>query len=221
MSVDAAHCILPFASQSTEVPSARCYLSPPAEQQLRRCVERTCALRDAKAAPLCLVSGPPPCPLSKPPISELRVSLPGSILFCCDHNSVRSPMVEALMKKLYGRGAYVQSAASCMTWKSTDSSLRSATKSVSNLPVTAPARSKKCTTGKIIWTVSPSGCAVASKPAPGDGVGEGRLSRRRVLANQGPTGLTEGRDATLSLYRTTRDEILAKLVERFGPPPRR
>lgn len=36
-----------------------------------------------------------------------------------------------------------------------------------------------------------------------------------------PTGLTEGREAMLAIYRTTRDEILAKIVERFGPPPRR
>ncbi|MEO6299873.1 MAG: low molecular weight phosphatase family protein, partial [Paracoccaceae bacterium] len=26
-------------------------------------------------------------------------SLPQSILFCCDHNAVRSPMAEGLMKK--------------------------------------------------------------------------------------------------------------------------
>ena len=37
-------------------------------------------------------------------------SIPSSILFCCDHNSVRSPMAEGLMKKIYGRTAYVQSA---------------------------------------------------------------------------------------------------------------
>tara|TARA_R110002020_G_scaffold346513_4_gene560356 strand:- start:7 stop:468 length:462 start_codon:yes stop_codon:yes gene_type:complete len=36
-------------------------------------------------------------------------SLPQSILFCCDHNAVRSPMAEGLMKKLYGTGTYVQS----------------------------------------------------------------------------------------------------------------
>ena len=38
------------------------------------------------------------------------MSLPGSILFCCDHNSVRSPMAEGLMKSLIGKSAYVQSA---------------------------------------------------------------------------------------------------------------
>ena len=37
-------------------------------------------------------------------------SLPQSVLFCCDHNAVRSPMAEGIMKKFYGTGTYVQSA---------------------------------------------------------------------------------------------------------------
>src|SRR6056297_1022910 len=36
--------------------------------------------------------------------------LPQSVLFCCDHNAVRSPMAEGLMKKFYGMDTYVQSA---------------------------------------------------------------------------------------------------------------
>ena len=35
--------------------------------------------------------------------------LPQSILFCCDHNAVRSPMAEGIMKRLYGHDVYVQS----------------------------------------------------------------------------------------------------------------
>ncbi len=35
---------------------------------------------------------------------------PTSVLFCCDHNAVRSPMAEGLMKQIYGQRAYVQSA---------------------------------------------------------------------------------------------------------------
>ena len=35
---------------------------------------------------------------------------PGSVLFCCDHNAVRSPMAEGIMKKLCGHAIYVQSA---------------------------------------------------------------------------------------------------------------
>ncbi|MGB0499473.1 MAG: low molecular weight phosphatase family protein [Rubricella sp.] len=36
--------------------------------------------------------------------------LPTSVLFCCDHNAIRSPMAEGLMKKSFGREVYVQSA---------------------------------------------------------------------------------------------------------------
>ena len=35
---------------------------------------------------------------------------PQSVLFCCDHNAVRSPMAEGITKKLYGSNIYVQSA---------------------------------------------------------------------------------------------------------------
>jgi arsenate reductase len=38
------------------------------------------------------------------------LALPGSILFCCDHNAVRSPMAEGIMKQLHGRKVFVQSA---------------------------------------------------------------------------------------------------------------
>jgi arsenate reductase len=34
-----------------------------------------------------------------------------------------------------------------------------------------------------------------------------------------PTGLGEGREAKLAAYRKTRDQILARMVERFGAPP--
>ncbi|MFK7868692.1 MAG: low molecular weight phosphatase family protein, partial [Roseobacter sp.] len=40
----------------------------------------------------------------------MEQNLPQSVLFCCDHNAVRSPMAEGIMKKLYGTGTYVQSA---------------------------------------------------------------------------------------------------------------
>ena len=36
--------------------------------------------------------------------------LPGSVLFVCSHNAIRSPMAEAIMRYLHGRHVYVQSA---------------------------------------------------------------------------------------------------------------
>ena len=41
---------------------------------------------------------------------EDKAGIPNSVLFCCDHNAIRSPMAEGMMKKFYGRRAYVQSA---------------------------------------------------------------------------------------------------------------
>ena len=35
--------------------------------------------------------------------------LPSSVLFACSENSVRSPMAEALAKRLYGHSAYIDS----------------------------------------------------------------------------------------------------------------
>jgi protein-tyrosine-phosphatase len=43
-------------------------------------------------------------------VAERTGELPGSILFACTRNAVRSPMAEALMKYLHGRRVYVQSA---------------------------------------------------------------------------------------------------------------
>lgn len=33
-----------------------------------------------------------------------------------------------------------------------------------------------------------------------------------------PTGLAEGREAKLAMYRSTRDQIRDRMIERFGPP---
>jgi protein-tyrosine-phosphatase len=35
--------------------------------------------------------------------------LPGSVLFCCTQNAIRSPMAEALLKYLHGKRIYVDS----------------------------------------------------------------------------------------------------------------
>lgn len=36
--------------------------------------------------------------------------LPKSVLFCCDHNSIRSPMAEGILKQQVGTSIFVQSA---------------------------------------------------------------------------------------------------------------
>jgi protein-tyrosine-phosphatase len=43
-------------------------------------------------------------------VAERAGELPGSVLFACTQNALRSPMAEGLMKYLHGRRVYVQSA---------------------------------------------------------------------------------------------------------------
>ena len=40
----------------------------------------------------------------------MKNSIIQSVLFCCNYNSVRSPMAEGIFKKLYGKKIFVQSA---------------------------------------------------------------------------------------------------------------
>ena len=42
-------------------------------------------------------------------MARIIEELPGSILFACTHNAIRSPMAEAVMKYLHGRRVYVDS----------------------------------------------------------------------------------------------------------------
>ena len=37
----------------------------------------------------------------------MSASLPSSVLFACSQNSVRSPMAEAMAKRLYGQSSYI------------------------------------------------------------------------------------------------------------------
>jgi protein-tyrosine-phosphatase len=42
-------------------------------------------------------------------VAKLSEELPGSVLFACTHNAIRSPIAEAVMKYLHGRRVYVDS----------------------------------------------------------------------------------------------------------------
>jgi protein-tyrosine-phosphatase len=42
-------------------------------------------------------------------VARTLEELPGSILFACTHNAIRSPMAEAVMKVMHGRRVYVDS----------------------------------------------------------------------------------------------------------------
>lgn len=149
----------------------------------------------------------------------MQDKFPHSVLFCCDHNAIRSPIAEGMMKKFYGRAAYVQSAG---------------------------VKNDMEVDGFAITVCDEIGVKIANHRSRsfeemqdwGDDLGGFDLivalspaSQRLALEMtrvfhldveywpiMDPTGLAEGRDAKLAVYRQTRDQIQARMIERFGPP---
>ena len=147
------------------------------------------------------------------------VERPQSVLFCCDHNAVRSPMAEGLMKKLYGTETYVQSAG-----VRGDMEIDGFTIAVcEEIGVPLSRHRVRSFDQMEDWGDDLGGfdLVVALSPA----------SQRRVLDRTravhleveywpilDPTGLGEAREDKLRAYREARDQIRARMVARFGEP---
>ena len=145
------------------------------------------------------------------------MDLPQSVLFCCDHNAVRSPMAEALMKKFYGQRAYVQSAGvrndmeidgfSVAVCKEIGVELeRHRSRSFEEMQELGDDLSQY----DLIVALSPM-----SRKAALD------LTKFYHLAVEywpilDPTAIGEGREAKLAAYRQTRDQIRSRMLDRFG-----
>ena len=144
--------------------------------------------------------------------------LPGSVLFCCDYNAVRSPMAEGLMKKYYGQAAYVQSAG-----VRNELDIDGFSVAVCEEIGVQLSRHRTRTFDQMHqWGDDLSGfdLIVALSPA----------SQRQALdliqssaveveywPTLDPTGLGETRAAKLEAYRQTRDQISGSMLARFGP----
>ena len=144
-------------------------------------------------------------------------SLPQSILFCCDHNAVRSPMAEGIMKKLYGTGTYVQSVGVINDLEIDGFSIAVC----DEIGVELSRHRSRSFDEMERWgdDLSSFDLIVALSPA----------SQRRALELTrlfhltveywpilDPTGIGETRDMKLVSYRQTRDQILNKLREKWG-----
>lgn len=145
--------------------------------------------------------------------------LPNSVLFCCDHNAIRSPMAEGMMKNLYGTECYVQSAGV----KSDMEVDGFAVAVCQELNVELSRHRARSFDEMEDWGDDLSGfdLVVALSPA----------SQRRALdltrfyhldveywPIMDPTGLADGREQKLAAYRKTRDQIYERMIGRFGPP---
>ncbi len=145
--------------------------------------------------------------------------LPQSILFCCDHNAVRSPIAEGIMKQFYGAGTYVQSVG-----VHNDLEIDGFAISVCQEMGVGLSRHRSRSFDEMEqWgdDLSSFDLVIALSPA----------SQRRALELTrffhldveywpilDPTGLGETREAKLISYRQTRDQIIAKLIDHWGEP---
>ena len=150
---------------------------------------------------------------------DSRTARPQSVLFCCDHNAVRSPMAEGIMKKFYGTDIYVQSVGVKNDLEIDGFSIAVC----SEMDVELSRHRSRSFDEMEQWgdDLSSFDLVIALSPA----------SQRRALELTrffhldveywpilDPTGLGEGRDAKLVQFRAARDQISERLTDRFGPP---
>ncbi|MEM8538587.1 MAG: low molecular weight phosphatase family protein [Pseudomonadota bacterium] len=144
--------------------------------------------------------------------------MPQSVLFCCDHNSVRSPMAEGIMKKLYGTACYIQSVGVKNDLEIDGFSIAVC----AEIGVELSRHRSRSFDEMEEWgdDLSSFDLVLALSPA----------SQRRALDLTqfyhldveywpilDPTGLGDNREARLALYRQARDQITQRLIARWGP----
>jgi protein-tyrosine-phosphatase len=145
--------------------------------------------------------------------------LPQSILFCCDHNAIRSPMAEGMMKKFYGQEAYVQSAGVHNDMEIDGFSIAVC----DEIGVELSRHRSRSFEEMQQWgdDLAAFDLVVALSPAAQRQALE--LTRYFHLDVEywqimDPSGIGETREAKLEQYRKTRDQIHERMIARFGPP---
>ncbi len=144
--------------------------------------------------------------------------LPQSVLFCCDHNAVRSPMAEGIMKQLYGTDCYIQSVGVKNDLEIDGFSIAVC----EELGVELSRHRSRSFDEMEEWgdDLSSFDLVLALSPA----------SQRRALDLTrffhldveywpilDPTGLGDNRETRLVSYREARDQIVNRLTSRWGP----
>ena len=149
----------------------------------------------------------------------MTAELPSSVLFCCDHNAVRSPMAEGLMKKFYGQSIYVQSAG-----VKSDLDIDGFSISVcEELGIELSRHRVRSFEEMQEWGDDLSGFDLVVALSPASQRQALELTRYYHLDVEywpilDPTGLGEGREEKLNSYRQARDQIKDRILKRFGPP---
>jgi protein-tyrosine-phosphatase len=140
-------------------------------------------------------------------------TLPSSVLFACSQNSVRSPMAEALAKRLYGQSAYIDSVG--VRADDVDSFAAAA---LDELGIDVHRHHAKTfddvdpSSFDLIVTLSPEAHHRALEFA------RNTATEVEYWPVPDATAVEGSRETRLQAYRQVRDLILRRLKERFGVP---
>jgi len=139
--------------------------------------------------------------------------IPASLLFACSENSVRSPMAEALAKRLYGQASYIDS----VGVRASEVDFFAAA-ALDELGIDVHRHHAKTfddvdpSSFDVIVTLSPEAHHQALEFT------RGTAAEVEYWPVMDPSVVEGSREMRLSAYRSTRDQILARLKARFGAP---
>ena len=139
--------------------------------------------------------------------------IPASLLFACSENSVRSPMAEALAKRLYGQASYIDS----VGVRASEVDFFAAA-ALDELGIDVHRHHAKTfgdvdpSSFDLIVTLSPEAHHQALEFT------RGTAAEVEYWPVGDPSAVEGSREMLLAAYRTTRDQILARLKARFGAP---
>ena len=139
--------------------------------------------------------------------------IPASVLFACSENSVRSPMAEALAKRLYGQASYIDS----VGVRASEVDFFAAA-ALDELGIDVHRHHAKTfddvdpSSFDLIVTLSPEAHHQALEFT------RGTAAEVEYWPVMDPSGVEGSREMRLEAYRSTRDQILARLKARFGAP---
>ena len=139
--------------------------------------------------------------------------LPSSVLFACNHNAIRSPMAEAMAKRLYGQTAYLDSVG--VQPAELDSF---AVAVLDEIGIDLHGHH-----GKLFDDIDPSSFDLIVTLAPEAHHSALEFTRSASTDVEywpipDPSAVEGSRETRLESYRRTRDIILARLKTRFGAP---
>jgi protein-tyrosine-phosphatase len=141
------------------------------------------------------------------------IGLPSSLLFACSENSVRSPMAEALAKRLYGHRVYIDSVG--VRASEVDGF---AVAALDEIDIDVHRHHAKtfddvdAASFELIVTLSPEAHHSALEFT------RGTATEVEYWPMPDPSAVEGSREMRLDAYRHTRNQVLARLKARFGIP---